>query len=101
VRWWNVKHPSAYAQRIEAGLSPAHAREVLGAGDRRTERVLLELRLRSGLPRGVLEESGDAAVPGLVDRGLLAVVDHRMGDRLVLTTRGRLLADAVVRDLLP
>ncbi len=101
VRWWNVKHPSAYAQRIEAGLSPAHAREVLGAGDRRTERVLLELRLRSGLPRGVLDEGGDAAVPGLVDRGLLEVVDHRMGDRLVLTTRGRLLADAVVRDLLP
>jgi len=101
VRWWNVKHPSAYAQRIEAGLSPAHAREVLSAGDRRTERVLLELRLRGGLPRGVLEEAGDAAVPGLVDRGLLEVTDDRLGDRLVLTTRGRLLADAVVRDLLP
>ena len=29
VRWWNVKHPTAYADRIGAGLSPAHARELL------------------------------------------------------------------------
>ena len=97
VRWWNLKHPAAYADRLAAGLSPAHAREVLDAESRRAERVLLELRLRDGLPTDVLDESGLAAVPGLVDRGLLTARDHR----LVPTRRGRLLADAVVRDLLP
>ena len=61
------------------------------------ERVLLEVRLRDGLPLDVLDETGNAAVPGLVDRGLLEVG----GGRLVLTRTGRLLADAVVRDLLP
>jgi oxygen-independent coproporphyrinogen-3 oxidase len=100
VRWWNVKHPSAYTQRISAGASPAHGREVLAAEDQRVERVLLELRLADGLPQNVLDPAGAAAVPGLVASGLLTgqALD---GAPLVLTTRGRLLADAVVRDLLP
>jgi oxygen-independent coproporphyrinogen-3 oxidase len=97
VRWWNVKHPVAYADRIAAGTSPAHAREVLGAEDRRVERVLLEVRLVSGLPLDALEQEGRAAVPDLVARGLVVLE----GERLVLTLEGRLLADAVVRDLLP
>jgi putative oxygen-independent coproporphyrinogen III oxidase len=97
VRWWNVKHPAAYADRLAAGLSPAHAREVLDVESRRVERVLLELRLRDGLPTEVLDAGGLAAVPALVDRGLLT----EQGHRLVPTQRGRLLADAVVRDLLP
>ena len=97
VRWWNVKHPAAYADRLAAGVSPAHAREVLDASSRRVERVLLEIRLRDGLPLEALDEAGNAAVPGLVDRGLLETA----AGRLVLTRRGRLLADAVVRDLLP
>ncbi|WP_122818117.1 radical SAM family heme chaperone HemW [Nocardioides pantholopis] len=99
VRWWNVKHPAAYADRLAAGRSPAHAREVLDAEDRRVERVLLEVRLREGLAADVLDATGRAAVPGLVDRGL--VEPGPWPDRVVLTRRGRLLADAVVRDLLP
>jgi oxygen-independent coproporphyrinogen-3 oxidase len=96
VRWWNVKHPVAYADRIAAGVSPAHAREVLRAEDRYVERVLLELRLDTGLPLDVLDDAGRAAVPGLLERDLLT----RRDDRLVLTREGRLLADGVVRDLL-
>jgi oxygen-independent coproporphyrinogen-3 oxidase len=96
VRWWNVKHPAAYAERLAAGASPALAREVLSEEDRRVERVLLELRLRTGLPVDVLDDHGRAAVPALVADDLLV----EAGDRLVLTERGRLLADAVVRDLL-
>jgi oxygen-independent coproporphyrinogen-3 oxidase len=97
VRWWNVRHPAAYADRIASGASPAHAREVLSPEDRRVEQVLLELRLRDGLPVRTLDDAGRAAVPDLVDRGLLTAAD----DRLVPTREGRLLADAVVRDLLP
>jgi putative oxygen-independent coproporphyrinogen III oxidase len=97
VRWWNVKHPAAYADRLAAGVSPAHAREVLDQESRRVERVLLELRLRDGLPVDVLDTAGRAAVGGLGARGLLV----EEADRLVLTRTGRLLADAVVRDLLP
>ncbi|MDQ4084326.1 MAG: radical SAM family heme chaperone HemW [Actinomycetota bacterium] len=100
VRWWNVKHPAAYAERLRAGASPAYAREVLGDETRRVERVLLETRLAEGLPVDVLDDYGAkaadrAAGEGLLDREALA------GGRVVLTMRGRLLADAVVRDLLP
>ncbi|MEX0428383.1 radical SAM family heme chaperone HemW [Nocardioides sp. DS6] len=101
VRWWNVKHPAAYADRIHAGVSPAHARETLSEEDRRVERVLLELRLVDGLSLDVLDESGRAAVPEQVARGLLHEPSGSYDGRLVLTDAGRLLADAVVRDLLP
>jgi putative oxygen-independent coproporphyrinogen III oxidase len=97
VRWWNVKHPAAYADRLAAGSSPAHAREELDAESRRVERVLLEVRLRDGLPVEVLDPVGRTVIPELVERGLVIVGS----DRLVLTQQGRLLADAVVRDLLP
>ncbi|WP_426245314.1 radical SAM family heme chaperone HemW [Nocardioides sp. LHG3406-4] len=97
VRWWNVKHPSAYADRLAAGVSPAHAREVLDDETRRVECVLLELRLRDGLPVLALDQHGRGQVRRLVDEGLLTL----RTERLVLTPRGRLLADGVVRDLLP
>ena len=96
VRWWNVKHPAAYADRLATGASPAHAREVLDSETRRVERVLLELRLIEGLDLDVLDATGREAVPGIADRGL-ALVDQ---NRLVLTQHGRLLADGVVRELL-
>ncbi len=96
VRWWNVKHPAAYAQRLAAGESPMHDHEVLDASTSVVERVMLEARLREGLPLGILE-AGRSAVPSLTDRGLVEVT----GDHLVLTRDGRLLADAVVRDLTP
>jgi putative oxygen-independent coproporphyrinogen III oxidase len=94
VRWWNAKHPTAYAARLDAGESPALAREILDAGTRQVERVLLEVRLRDGLPLDVLPDA--ALAEPIVANGLADLE----GDRLVLTRRGRLLADAVVRDLL-
>ncbi|MGC4112358.1 MAG: radical SAM family heme chaperone HemW [Nocardioides sp.] len=95
VRWWNVKHPTAYAERIAAGVSPAAARETLDPETRRVERVLLEIRLRDGLPVLALDAHGRAAIADLVARGLVELA----AERLVLTREGRLLADAVVREL--
>ena len=95
VRWWNVKHPQAYADRLAAGRSPGAGREVLSQEDRRVEQVLLEVRLREGLPLAVLRPDGLAAAHRFAQQALLELRD----DRAVLTLRGRLLADAVVRDL--
>ncbi|MER3386016.1 MAG: radical SAM family heme chaperone HemW [Microcella pacifica] len=100
VRWWNVKHPHAYAQRVGAGVSPAAGRETLDAETRRVERVLLETRLREGLDRELLTPSGRHAVAGLLADELIEPAAAFAG-RIVLTLRGRLLADAVVRRLLP
>jgi putative oxygen-independent coproporphyrinogen III oxidase len=98
VRWWNVKHPAAYADRLGTGQSPAAAREVLDANAKSLEDVMLRLRLSEGLPLGALSDDGARAADEARAEGLLepAALDD---GRLVLTLRGRLLADAVVRRL--
>jgi putative oxygen-independent coproporphyrinogen III oxidase len=92
VRWWNVKHPSAYAKRLADGVSPGQGRELLTSAERRLEAVMLGVRLRDGLPVPLADPAG---LTRAVADGLVTVED----DRAVLTLRGRLLADAVVRDL--
>ena len=99
VRWWNVKHPVRYAQLLEAGRSPAAGRERLDASARLTEQVMLGVRLREGLQVEAVPRGGLAKVPQLISWGLIERSGYRAG-RLVLTQRGRLMADAVVRDLL-
>lgn len=98
VRWWNVKHPAAYAQALAEGRSPGAGRELLADEDRRVERILLELRLAAGCPLSLLAPAGASAAARAVADGLLAPGPYEAG-RAVLTLRGRLLADAVVRDL--
>ncbi|WP_189036769.1 radical SAM family heme chaperone HemW [Streptomyces daqingensis] len=98
VRWWNVKHPAAYAQALAGGRSPGAGREVLGPEDRRVERILLELRLKAGCPLDLLAPDGTSAARRALADGLLEAGPYKRG-RAVLTLRGRLLADAVVRDL--
>lgn len=100
VRWWNVKHPAAYAQRLAAGLSPAAGRETLDAETRRVERVLLQTRLIEGLPTDALTPLGRRTVAQLIADELVEPGPALRGT-VVLTLRGRLLADAVVRRLLP
>jgi oxygen-independent coproporphyrinogen-3 oxidase len=98
LRWWNVKHPAAYAQRLAAGQSPAQDSELLTQADRALETIMLGLRLREGLPLTALSSTGRARATDEVARGLLDARAHAAG-RAVLTDRGRLLADAVIRDL--
>lgn len=100
VRWWNVKHPTAYAGRLGSGVSPAAGRETLDAGTRAMERIMLEARLASGLAVSTLSDQGRHAVAGLIGDGLVEPAEAFRGS-LVLTLKGRLLADAVVRRILP
>ena len=98
VRWWNAKHPAAYTQALTAGRSPGAGRELLTGEDRRVERILLELRLVEGCPLELLAPAGAKAARAALDDGLLDAAAYEQG-RAALTFAGRLLADAVVRDL--
>ncbi|MCL2515476.1 MAG: radical SAM family heme chaperone HemW [Microbacteriaceae bacterium] len=98
VRWWNVKHPAAYAQRVLAGVSPAAGRETLDAETQRVEDVLLGVRISDGLPIAELGAEARREVAALIADGLIDGAAAVRGD-IRLTLRGRLLADAVVRRL--
>ena len=98
VRWWNVKHPTAYQKRISEGVSPAHAREILTEEQQRTEKILLGLRMAPGIAADAVDAGKAPAIAEFIGRGLL---DGRqaVGGRLVLTQAGRLVADHLVREL--
>ena len=83
---------------MSAGDRPAQAREILTERERGTERILLLTRLAEGCPLTELDPAGRDAARLAVADGLAEPEAHRAG-RVVLTRRGRLLADAVVRDL--
>jgi len=90
-RWWNVRHPARWAERVAAGIVPIAGREALDEAERRTEKLMLGMRMAGGV------RADTVAVPDeLLERGLV----RTDGDRLVLTTEGRLLADTVVTALL-
>ncbi len=91
-RWWNVKHPRTYAERVAVGESPEQDGEQLSAEERRMEGIMLGMRLAEGLGASGLDTE---TVRELESDGLVELT----GDRVVLTFRGRLLADAVIRRL--
>ncbi len=95
VRWWNVRRPGAYAQRLRHGHSPVAGREVLTAEERALEAVMLGLRLRGGLPLSSLSEAAAHAARDQAARGRVVI----LGGRVALTREGRLFANAVTREL--
>ena len=102
TRWWNVKHPSAYAERLAASESPALARENLNEIERATERVLLELRLREGMQIDYLKSINPGVakpISQFIADGMVNAEDAIRG-QVTLTLKGRLITDAIVRDLL-
>ena len=96
TRFWNVKHPLAYANKLLDNTSPAAAREVLTHAELVEEDVMLRIRLAEGItiPKGV----GANVVAGFISDGLVDP-SAAFDGRLVLTLKGRLLADTVTRAL--
>ena len=85
-RWWNVRTPQRYVERVRSGRTTEAAGEVLGPRDRRQEGLQLALRTASGVPAAAMDDDDIEALESLVER---------RGDRVVLTARGRLLGDEV------
>ncbi|WP_025272401.1 radical SAM family heme chaperone HemW [Haloglycomyces albus] len=94
IRWWNVKHPATYGQRLADGLAVDDGEELTDS-DHYLETIMLRTRLSTGLPLQLLSREARAVADRLADDGLVVIGDGR----LRLTLRGRLLADAVIRDL--
>lgn len=97
-RWWNVKHPHAYAQRVSADLSPMQDEEVLTPEQGALENLMLTMRMRDGIARSNLTCSDDE-IDRLLAQELIQQTSISDEQRLVLTRKGRLLADYVIRTL--
>ena len=101
-RWSNVKHPTTYAKLLAEGVIPSNDGEQLSELERLEERAMLELRLRVGLDLSVAKKlnlESAKAISELVAGELIDGVEAVKG-RAVLTLKGRLLADFVLRKLL-
>ncbi len=101
VRWWNHKHPLSYANLLEKNTSPAAGREQLDSDTAALERILLESRTSEGMSIEQikkLQPGSEAAISQLIADGLIEGPEAIAG-KLLLTLKGRLLADAVVRAL--
>jgi oxygen-independent coproporphyrinogen-3 oxidase len=98
-RWWNVKHPTAYKEKISSGLSPMHEEEVLNDEQKNSERMMLEIRLAKGIDAKTLDSGQLAILESFKNQGHL-LADSWAAGRIVLSTSGRLIADRIVREIL-
>lgn len=98
-RWWNVKHPTAYKERMLSSGDPTHESEVLTHEEREEERLLLNIRLPRGIALDSLSSDQVARLKPFLSDGHLSA-EHWESGAVSLTHTGRLLADRIVRDAL-
>ena len=92
TRWWNVKHPTQWQSSLAADRLPVESEEILSLEQRSVEEVMLGVRLREGLA---------ASLPEWLHAELLAdELIEASTAKVVLTRRGRLLADTVTHKLI-
>jgi oxygen-independent coproporphyrinogen-3 oxidase len=102
VRWWNVKNPAAYTDRLLGNSSPALERELVDEANRDIERVMLEARLSDGMSLDWLKGKDFATAEAISSLLAERLIDGPkvFAGTITLTLKGRLLADYVVRKLL-
>lgn len=100
TRFYNVKHPARYAVTISGGELPVKDSEGLTAEDRHTEKIMLGLRLAEGIDANLLGEDELDKARRQAEAGMVEFVSVDGGQRIQLTNRGRLLADAIIVDIL-
>lgn len=92
-RWWNVRTPERYVDKVARAESAESGAEELDPERRAEEALVLSLRTREG---AVVAPAAAGVVRDLRASGLL----ESTGGRVVLTRRGRFLANEVTVRLL-
>ena len=98
-RFWNVKHPAAYSHRVEESGNPMQEQEILTPSQTRSEEILLQIRLATGISKESLSENEQLALASFLQGGYLVSSAWERG-AVVLSKAGRLLADRIVREIL-
>ena len=98
-RFWNVKHPNLYKQKIQANETVILDSEVLKDSQIESERLMLSIRLPQGLEKNTLNNQQILELTDYVNSGHLDQENWNLG-RATLTLDGRLIADRIVREIL-
>jgi oxygen-independent coproporphyrinogen-3 oxidase len=98
-RFWNVKHPNLYREKILSNKSPIADSEELEEIQINSERLMLSLRLPSGVEKQSLNREQISELSGYVESGHLDLLNWNQG-RATLTLEGRLIADQILRQIL-
>ena len=98
-RFWNVKHPNLYKERIIKGESAVAEFENLESIQIESERLMLSIRLPSGVEKSTLNDKQILDLAGYVESGHLDQANWNRG-RATLTLDGRLIADRILREIL-
>ena len=98
-RFWNVKHPNLYKEKIQSNLSPIADSELLEEIQIASEKLMLSLRLPSGVEKESLNQDQISELSDYVESGHLDLLNWNQG-RATLTLEGRLIADQILRQIL-
>jgi oxygen-independent coproporphyrinogen-3 oxidase len=99
MRWWNVKHPNLYKSKISGNESPKLDQEILEPIQIESERLMLSIRLPSGISKDSLSSEQVKTLEPYLDSGALDLDKWGAGS-VSLSLTGRLIADRIVREIL-
>ena len=98
-RFWNVKHPNAYRERLELNKSPVMESETLKLEEKESERIMLEIRMPEGIAKNSLSDAALLRLESYLAGGQISKEQWERG-QISLTLSGRLMADRIVREIL-
>ena len=98
-RWWNVKHPNLYREKLQQNISPELDSEILEPMQIESERLMLSIRLPEGITKDSLSSDQIMSLNQYLESGALDYAKWVAGS-VSLTLSGRLIADRIVREIL-
>jgi oxygen-independent coproporphyrinogen-3 oxidase len=98
-RWWNVKHPNLYRDKLLQNISPELDSEILEPIQIESERLMLSIRLPEGITKTSLSSDQIMRLNQYLESGALDATKWDAGS-VSLTLSGRLIADRIVREIL-
>lgn len=104
VRELNTRDLRTYLNRLQSGQTPTFQSEFLLPRDRAVETIAVQLRRADGIERGAFLHQTGFALDALVGRKVADLVEQGLlcddGKAIVLTRRGKCVADAIVETLM-
>ena len=91
-----MKHPNAYKEKVFAGISPIKDSEILSDEEKKSEYIMLAIRMPEGVKKAALSVAQYERSMEYIKSG--HVIEKESA--LALTPKGRLIADRITHEML-